>query len=123
MSEVEEEISPFLSNLSLSRQAVSLVDPFRDDPTAEDGIDPDIEFSDTSEEGFIMKDISFMFSKLSSDDTNKRLLCTCTNCKEMPTVLESLCCQAASRIRPELMTGSYLQIVSPQNSLSELGRH
>ena len=53
MSEVEEELSPFLNNLSLSRQAVSLVDPFRDDPTAEDGIDPDIEFSDTSEEGFI----------------------------------------------------------------------
>ena len=57
MSEVEEEISPFLSNLSLSRQAVSLVDPFRDDPTAEDDIYPDIEFSDTSEEGFIIKDI------------------------------------------------------------------
>ena len=57
MSEVEEEISPFLSNLSLSRQAVSLVDPFRDDPTAEDDIYPDIEFSETSEEGFIIKDI------------------------------------------------------------------
>ena len=54
MSEVEEEISPFLSNLSLSRQAVSLVDPFRDDPSSEDDNDPDTELSDTSEEGFII---------------------------------------------------------------------
>ena len=62
MSEIEEEISPFLSNLSLSRQAVSLVDPFRDDPAAEDDIHPDIELSDTSEEGVVTKNISLSYT-------------------------------------------------------------
>lgn len=104
MSEVEEEILPFLSNLSLSRQAVSLVDPFRDDPTSEDDNAPDIDLSDTSEEGSTISFIFYLYPILHSDIT-KKFLCTCTNCKEMPTVLESLCCQAASRIRPEIMTG------------------
>ena len=88
MSEVEEEILPFLSNLSLSRQAVSLVDPFRDDPTSEDDNAPDIDLSDTSEEGSTISFIFYLYPILHSDIT-KKFLCTCTNCKEMPTVLES----------------------------------
>ena len=55
MLEPEEEIMPLMQQLTLSRCAVSMIDPFRDDPPSEDDLDSDVETLETSEEG-IMKE-------------------------------------------------------------------
>ena len=55
MSEPDEEIMPLMQQLSLSRCAVSMIDPFCDDPPSEDDLDPDVETLETSKDG-IMKE-------------------------------------------------------------------
>ena len=44
-----------MQQLTLSRCAVSMIDPFRDDPPSEDDLDSDVETLETFEEG-IMKE-------------------------------------------------------------------
>ena len=106
-----EDISPDMGALSLSstRESVCFIDPFRDDPSSEDNTDPDSENDKSSEEGgatlFFLKFLCFYLLSPDASDMFELSFCTCKKCTVMPTAVESLCCQTASRMRLELMTG------------------